>query len=151
MSDEATKQEEMLMPAPNPDLKSLGRLVGLWQLTGEAQGQVKFEWMDGGFFLLQHVDLDQNGYHTKGIEIIGHERLFGAEEESPDIKSRYYDSAGNTLDYVYEMNGNTLTIWGGEKGSPAFCTARFSADGDTMSGAWVWPGGGYTYRASRVR
>ena len=24
-----------------------------------------------------------------------------------------------TLDYVYEVDGDTLTIWGGEKGSPA--------------------------------
>jgi hypothetical protein len=151
MSEETYSQEEMLPPTPNPDLKSFDRLVGTWQLTGETQGEICFEWLDGGFFLLQHVDLDQNGYHTKGVEIIGHERPFGADEESLDIKSRYYDSTGNTLDYVYEMDGNTLTIWGGEKGSPAYCKAHFSDDGNTMTGAWIWPGGGYTYRATRVR
>jgi hypothetical protein len=151
MSDESQNQEEMLLPMPNPDLKSFERLVGAWKLSGEAQGQVTFEWMEGGFFLMQHVDLVQNGFHTRGIEIIGHERVFGATEESEDIKSRYYDSAGNTLDYVYEMNGNTLTIWGGEKGSPAYCKAQFSEDGDSMTGSWVWPGGGYSYTGTRIK
>ena len=62
--------------------------------------------MEGKFFLMQHVDMEQSGHRIKGIEIIGHERQFGATEESEDIKSRFYDSEGNTLDYVYEMNGN---------------------------------------------
>lgn len=151
MSEETYGQEEMRPPMPNQDLRSFDRLVGAWELTGEAQGEISFEWMEGGFFLVQHVNLNQNGYHTKGIEIIGHERLFGADEESPDIKSRYYDSTGNTLDYVYEMDGDTLTIWGGEKGSPAYTKAHFSDGGRTMTGAWVWPGGGYSYKATRVR
>lgn len=36
--------------------------------------------------------------------------------------------------------GDTLTIWGGEKGSPAYY--RGTIDGDTVTGAWVYPGGG---------
>jgi hypothetical protein len=52
----------------------------------------------------------------QGIEVIGHLRPFG-EEPSEDIRSRFYDSMGNTLDYVYELKGDTLTIWGGEKGA----------------------------------
>jgi hypothetical protein len=107
--------------------------------------------LEGKFFLIQYVDLEQAGHRVKGIEIIGHERLFGAAEESEDIKSRFYDSEGNTLDYVYEMNGNTLTIWGGEKGSPAFCTTRLSDDGNSVTGSWVWPGGGYSYSGTRVK
>ena len=106
-------------PEPNPDLRALDRLVGTWQITGGAEGQVTYEWMEGGYFLLQHVDLEQYGVRTKGIEVIGHERPFGGEP-SEDINSRYYDSMGNTLDYVYEVDGDVLTIWGGEKGSPAF-------------------------------
>ena len=59
---------------------------------------------------MQHVDLEQYEQKTKGIEIIGHERGFGATEPSKDIKSRYCDNGGNTLDYVYELDGDTLTI-----------------------------------------
>ena len=39
-------------------------------------GTVTYEWMEGGFFLIQHVDLEQYGQRIKGIEIIGHERPF---------------------------------------------------------------------------
>ena len=142
-------------PEPNPDLRALDRLVGTWQITGGAEGQVTYEWMEGSYFLLQHVDLEQYGVRTKGIEVIGHERPFGGEP-SEDIKSRYYDSMGNTLDYVYEVDGDVLTIWGGEKGSPAFYRGTFSDDGntcagDTMSGEWVYPGGGgYKSTATRI-
>jgi hypothetical protein len=46
-------------PEPSPDLKNLERLVGTWELSGGVQGRVTFEWMEGGFFLLQRVDLEQ--------------------------------------------------------------------------------------------
>jgi hypothetical protein len=72
--------------------------------------------MEGGYFLTQQVDLVQHGQAIKGIEIIGHLRPFG-EPPSEEIRSRFYDSQGNTLDYVYELEGDTLTVWGGEKGS----------------------------------
>jgi hypothetical protein len=136
---------------PNPDLRALDRLIGTWSVVGGAKGRVTYEWMEGGFFLLQHVELEQDGQQTKGIEIIGHERQFGAEP-SADIKSRYYDNQGNTLDYVYELEGETLTIWAGERGSPAYFRGQFSEDGDTMTGAWVYPGGGgYDSTMTRAR
>jgi hypothetical protein len=117
----------------HPDLKSLERLVGTWTISGDAQGTVTYTWMDGGFFLMQHVDLVQDGRRIKGLEIIGHLKPFG-EEPSEDIKSRFYDTIGNTLDYVYELTGNTLTIWAGEKGSPAYFKGTFSDDGNTCTG-----------------
>jgi len=137
---------------PDPDVQSLGRLVGTWRVSGEAEGEVVYEWLEGGFFLVQHVDLEQFGQPTKGMEIIGRERPFGAAESSVDIKSRYYDNQGNTFDYVYELDGDTLTIWGGEKGSPAYYKGTFSEDGDTLAGAWVYPdGGGYSSAATRIK
>jgi hypothetical protein len=128
-------------PRPDPDLKSLDRLAGTWQVSGGAQGTVTYEWMEGGFFLIQQVDLVQEGQKVKGIEIIGHEHLFGAEP-STEIKSRYYDTRGNTFDYVYELEGDVLTIWAGVKDSPAYYQGKFSADGNTVVGAWQYPGGG---------
>ena len=149
MADDNTTTPQQ-PPQPNPDLKRLDRLVGTWNVSGGAQGQVTYQWMDGGFFLLQHVELEQYGQQAKGIEIIGHERPFGAEP-SPDITSRYYDNLGNTLDYVYELEGDTLTIWGGVKGSPAYYRGRFSDDGNTVTGDWVYPGGGgYHSTATRA-
>jgi hypothetical protein len=142
------------IPTPNPDLKSLDRLVGTWDVfdpgdAGGVRGRITYEWMEGGFFLVQHVDLEHGGQKIKGIEIIGHEQTFGAEP-SADIKSRFYDTMGNTLDYVYEVDGGTLTIWGGEKGSPAYFKGSFSEDGNTVTGGWVYPGGGYASTMTRV-
>jgi hypothetical protein len=149
MSDDHANTQQQ-PPTPNPDLKGLERLVGTWSVSGGARGRVTYQWMEGGFFLLQRVELEQYGQRIKGIEVIGHKRQFGAEP-SADITSRFYDSMGNTLDYVYELEGDTLTIWGGEKGSPAYYKGTFSQDGNTITGAWVYPGGGgYESTSTRV-
>jgi hypothetical protein len=79
----------------------------------------------------------------------GHERGFGAEA-SKEIKSRGYSNTGDTLDYVYELEGDTLTIWAGERGSPAYYRGTFSGDGGTLTGAWHYPGGG-GYEATPTR
>jgi len=137
-------------PKPNPDLKSLGRLVGKWKQSGGIAGEITYEWVEGGFFLLQRVELEHDGHKIKGFEIIGHPQAFG-EEPSKDIQSRFYSYLdGMTLDYVYEMEGDTLIIWGGEKGSPAYYRGQFSQDGNTLIGGWVYPGGG-GYEASSTR
>lgn len=138
------------MPEPAADLKVLDRLVGTWRVTGEAEGQVRFAWLDGGFFLVQHVDLHHGGRHLTGIELIGHMMDFGEDQATPDIRSRYYGNYGESFTYVYELEGDTLTIWGGDKGSPAFYRGTFSADGSIVSGGWEWPGGGYKSDMTRV-
>lgn len=150
MTDHSDTQVQPQTPQPNPALKCLDRLVGTWNVSGpDIHGQVTYEWMEGGFFLMQHVDFEHGGQKIKGLEIIGHLRPFG-EEPSNDIKSRYYDTMGNTLDYVYEVDDDTLTIWGGEKGSPAYYKGKWSDDGNTNSGGWVYPGGG-GYEATMTR
>ena len=136
-------------PQPNADLKALDRLVGRWKLSGDTDGMVTYQWIEGGFFLMQQVDFEHDGRNVQGIEIIGHVQEFGAEP-AKDIKSRYYGNLGETFDYVYELDGDTLTIWGGEKGSPAYYEGMFSADGHTLSGRWVYPGGGYQSTATRL-
>lgn len=128
-------------PMPNPDLKSLERLIGTWQLSGDTQGTVTYEWLAGNFFLLQHFHFTLYEHQVEGIEVIGHLQAFG-QAPSAEIRSRAYDSVGNTLDYVYEIEGNTFMIWGGEKGSPAYFKGEFSADNDVCTGGWNYPGGG---------
>ncbi|HEX8220909.1 MAG TPA: hypothetical protein VF914_17095 [Chloroflexia bacterium] len=131
--------------APSPALRSLDRLVGTWKVSGPGlEGQVTFEWMEGGFFLMQHVQLNQGGQRTQGIEIIGH------DHESDSLKSHYFASDGSILEYTWDVSDDTLTIWFGSAESPAFYRGDFSADGNTNSGAWQWPGGGYESTMTRV-
>lgn len=139
------------MPTPNPDLKSLERLIGVWQLSGDTQGTVTYAWLNGDFFLLQRFNFALYDHQVKGIEVIGHLQPFG-QPPSTEIRSLAYDNVGNTLDYVYELEGNTLMIWGGEKGSPAYFKGEFSTDGTVCTGGWNYPGGGgYTSIMSRIK
>jgi hypothetical protein len=150
MTDETQAFADALTSAPHLDLSSLERLVGTWRVSGpDIEGQVTYRWMEGGHFLLQYVDFVHGGRAIKGMEVIGHLRPFG-EAPSADIVSRFYDTQGNTLDYVYEVDGDTLTIWGGVRGSPAYYRGTFSADGTSNTGAWVYPGGG-GYEATMTR
>lgn len=138
MSD--NQQYDEAPAVPSDKVKMLERLVGTWELSGDSTGTVTYRWMEGGFFLIQDIDITVFGSSVKAVEYIGHLHPFG-QEQSEDIWSRVYDTQGNTLDYVYELEGNELTIWGGEKGSPAYFKGTFT-DNDTNEGAWTYPGGG---------
>ncbi|MEU0540119.1 hypothetical protein ABZ319_09635 [Nocardia sp. NPDC005978] len=147
-----TEENEMIetQPQPTPELRVLDRLVGTWRVSGGAQGTVRYEWMPGRFFLLQHIDLAQDGQAVTGMEVIGNLRPFG-EPTGPDVVSRYYDSVGRSFDYVYELTGDTLTIWAGAKDSPAYYRGTFDSTGVTVTGEWVYPGGGgYSSTMTRV-
>ena len=137
-------------PTPNPALRSLDRLVGTWQVSGpEIEGTTIYEWLGGGFFLVQHFDFVHSGRNVKGLEVIGFERSFGADPGT-DLVSRIFDNEGNTFKYVYEVTDETLTIWGEEKGSPAYYRGTWSENGDICAGAWVYPGGGYESTMTRL-
>jgi len=134
---------------PSSAVAVLDRLVGEWTVTGGAEGIIRYEWMPGRFFLLQHVELEQFGQTITGLEVIGQLHPFG-EPAGTDVVSRFYDSMGNTLDYVYELEGDKLTIWAGTKESPAYFTGTFSDDDRVLDGAWVYPGdGGYPSTMTR--
>jgi hypothetical protein len=146
---EASEQATLSLPEPSAELRELGeRLIGRWRVSGGAEGEVDYEWLDGGYFLVQRVELRQHGMQVRGIEIIGNERPFGSPPNA-ELRSRFYDNHGNTLDYVYELEDDRLTIWGGVKGSPAYYQGTF--DDGQLSGAWVYPGGGgYESTAERI-
>lgn len=141
---DTTTEEPFEMP-PVPEVSSavraLDRLVGTWEVADGATGTVTYEWMEGCYFLLQRVELEQFGQEHIGMEVIGNLRSFGQEPTS-DVYSRFHDNEGHTLDYVYELKGDTLTIWGEERGSEAKFVGTFNEDDTVMAGEWVYPGGG---------
>lgn len=141
---------EQTAVSPDAELLALDRLVGIWRISGGAEGTTTFRWMDGGHFLIQEGELVHDGTEITVLEVIGRAKPFGAPRPGGEITSRAYTNTGDTLDYVYEMDGDVLTIWGGEKGSPARCRLTLAEDGKTMTGGWQWPGGGYEVHASRI-
>ena len=116
-------------------------MVGTWKLKGresgpdgEIHGRPAFEWMEGGFYLVQHVDIDYIGRRIVGSEYIGY------DEENDNLRSYFFSNEGPgpfgrvALEYVWEVGEDTFTIWGGEVGSPASFKGRFSDDRNTISG-----------------
>ena len=140
--------QEPKAPAPNPGLKALEKLVGSWKVSGDAKGQLSYEWMDGGFFLVARGDTEQAGQRTKHVEIIGYDHEAGGAP-SDVMTSRLYSDRGDTLSYTHEVDDKGVTTWFGAKGSPSSFKARW-IDDDTLSGAWEWPGGGYKLTLSRI-
>jgi hypothetical protein len=117
MADDDNAQGHDWPPRPNPALKSLDAMVGTWDLKGresgsdgEIQGQVTFEWMEGGFYLVQHVDMDYVGHEGRGTEYIGY------DESNEILKSSFFSNqepgsfGGVALEYVWEVGEDTLTI-----------------------------------------
>lgn len=84
--------------APADSLLHFSRLVGTWQISGEAEGRTTFEWADGRRFLLQYVDIAYGGRQIKGLEVIGYLHPLGAKPTT-DVCSRFYSFLdGLTLD-----------------------------------------------------
>ena len=147
MADTVDHEQEQ----PHPALHALDVLVGTWQLSGpDVHGQLFFEWLEGGFYLVQRVDMIQAGHHIRGLEYIGH------DPDADTLHSYFFGNTGpgpfgtTALEYAWEVTDDTLTIWGGEVGSPAYFKGAFADDRNSVTGAWHWPGGGYDAAMTRV-
>jgi hypothetical protein len=118
----------------NTILKSLDRLVGTWKASDPSgaegvKGQVTFEWMEGGNFLMQHVNLGE----AKGIEIIGY------DEKSKSLKSHYFEgSTGKHLEYTYQLENDTLTVSIDMPQAKGQFIGKFNDDNNAYTGRWDW-------------
>lgn len=141
-------------PTPHPRLRDLDVLVGTWRMEGRDSGGQPFtgtvirEWLPGGYFLTQTTQLD--GHSREGAEYIGYDAssgevrsmLFGAEGPGPFCSF--------ALEYIWQIDGDALTIWHGFRDSPAKFTGTIDRHAAVISGAWEWPGGGYEVTATRT-
>ncbi|MFI6678146.1 hypothetical protein [Kribbella sp. NPDC050470] len=128
--------------SPAEALQALAPLIGHWNVSGPGHsGTVSYEWFDGGNFIVQRVDLGDEG--GRGVEYIG------LDPDSDMLRSHFFGTNGKILEYTYELAGSTLTIWFGSPGSPAKFVGEFDADFTVNTGAWQWPGGGYESTMTR--
>ncbi len=96
MADDATNNAQAHeQPEPNPALERLNVMVGEWDLKGresgpdgEIRGRVTFEWMEGGFYLVQRVDIDHIGQRITGVEYVGY------DESNGTLKSYFFSNTG---------------------------------------------------------
>ncbi|CCH89246.1 conserved protein of unknown function [Modestobacter italicus] len=126
-------------------IHSLDRLVGTWVLDGTgSSGSISYDWYEGDAFLVQTIDMVSSGETTRGVEYIGW------NPETATLRSHFFASSGEILEYTYDLTGETLTIWFGGTDSAAKYVGTFEAAGDRVIGAWQWPGGGYESNMTRI-
>lgn len=81
--------------------------------------------MEGGFFLLHHVD-SRAPSAGKSLEIIGQDTVAGRYSVSG------FDSEGRTRASTYELKGRELRI----SAPTERLTGAFCEDGETLNGTW---------------
>ena len=100
-------------------------------------GQIAYEWLPGGLYLLHHVNLRE----SQGIEVIGYDAA------SNSLKAHYFEAnTGQLLEYTYALSDDTLTIRF-DKLDGREVTGQFVgtfSDNDTWSGRWEWAENGRT-------
>src|SRR5688500_16254617 len=120
----------------------LGRLVGEWTMTAGPPGEppwpgearVRFEWIEGGAFLVERWSLDAPGL-PEGTPTSG-TQIYGYDEQHGTYVQLYYDDRG--VRRVYQM-GLRDGEWTLERAAPPFAQrfrARFGADLNTIKGRW---------------
>jgi len=120
------------MPKPAPEHKKLEMLVGSWALEGDVKpsamgpgGKIteneKCEWMEGGFFLVCHVDFKTassgNGY---GLAVLG----YSTGEKA--YTYREFNSWGEFEDSRGTLDGDTWTWTSDEKMDNTMAKGRFT-------------------------
>ena len=139
-----------LPKTPHPKLRALDRLIGHWREHGpEVDGWNKYEWMEGGFFLIHTYELTNFGELHRGVEYIGH------DADSDELIVRLMGSDGSRFHYVWEIEGDAYNGWLGDRGASDHFTSRFVSD-DRIEGAWHWPDAGtgvtgYSYIMDRLK
>jgi Protein of unknown function (DUF1579) len=124
-------------PPPDPAMRKLDRFVGTWDMRGRTLdsdsdnivGRTTFEFLPGGYFLLQRSEIEFPGFKVEGHELIGFDPATGR------FPSTVYPSMfGQALPYLWDVDGDNLKI--GTDYLGATFTGRWSPDGKSFSGGW---------------
>jgi hypothetical protein len=119
-------------PKPAPEHKKLEMLAGSWALEGDVKpsamgpgGKVteteKCEWMEGGFFLICHVDFKTaNSGNGTGLSVLG----YSTSEKA--YTYREFNSWGEFEDSRGTLDGDTWTWTSDEKMGDTVTKGRFT-------------------------
>jgi hypothetical protein len=122
------------MTAPDRTLEPFDALIGTWTtevthpaFEGVVSGDVTFEWLEGGRFLIQRSHNDHESF-PDAISVIG------APETGDGLVMEYFDSRGVRRTYRVSLEDDVLRIW---RDDPEFAQ-RFSATlgDDRFEGQW---------------
>jgi hypothetical protein len=134
----SNEYDAAMPPGPDDALRKLDRFVGTWELTGRTldsekdnvSGRVSFEWLPGGFFLQQRVELDFMGLDIRALEVIGYDPATGKFPSTV-----YSNLVGVPIPYQYDVQGDRVTIRTELAGGATF-TGTWAEDAESLSGGW---------------
>lgn len=138
MSDQPNDQNPG-MPTPHPMLKALDKFVGTWSMSGNLvgsddeilKGEASYEWLEGGFFLKQHVKMTFMGMAIDSTELVGY------DPETDGLKSFVYSNMSPVpLPYFWKVDGDEVQISVSYGPLNATMHATFSKDGQSYQGGW---------------
>jgi hypothetical protein len=123
-------------------LDRLNVLVGQWETTATfdagffgpdspettVRGRVRFEWLDGRFFLTQRF-VNEHPDTPSGLAVIG-------VSEGDTFVQHYYDSRGVERVYQLTLDGRELRLWRRSPGFSQRYSGMISEDSNTINGAW---------------
>ena len=118
----------------DPALQPFDALIGTWateathpRVDAVVQGSVTFEWLEGGYFIVQR----SHNEHELFPDAIC---LIGAPEAGDGLVMEYFDSRGVRRTYGVSLEDGVLRIW---RDDPTFAQ-RFSATlaQDAFEGLW---------------
>lgn len=153
MANESVPSGEREFPRPDPALKALNVMVGVWDVQGRdfttndvVSGQSTFEWLEGGFFLVHRFSFDYAGRKFAGIEFIGY------DQKSQHLKTHVFsENNPEPLEYTWEVDEESFTNWFGEISASNRYKGKFSKDKNKLTGQWEWPGGGYEAIMTKIK
>jgi hypothetical protein len=122
---------------PNPALENLGILIGKWNTelsnasflanaSDKINGQVSFEWLEGGAFLILRLPIDP----PDSIWVIGH------DDSVETYSILYFDSRGVSRTYEMSLQGGAWKMWRNSPGFSQRFQGQLSDDGNIIDAVW---------------
>lgn len=118
---------------PNPALQPFALLIGEWKTVGThplvpntiLHGHSKFEWIEGGAFLICHSEIDKEGFPA-GISI------FGSDDDTGEYFMLYFDERKVSRKYNVSFKDNVLKWWRNAPGFSQRYTWTITDNGNTI-------------------
>lgn len=129
-----------MQPSPDPALRALEQFVGTWQMKGHLigsdeeniVGRATYRWLEGGFFLVQDVEIDFAGmFQVKSHELIRYDPETGA---FPSLV--FSNMSPAPLPYRWEVDGRDVKITVDYPPLDATFSGSFGEDGNSFAGGW---------------
>ncbi|CAN5573468.1 hypothetical protein BH23CHL2_BH23CHL2_31000 [soil metagenome] len=128
---------------PNPAIEHLQPLIGDWRIGSEGAdpedmvGQVSFEWLEDGAFLIQRWQTPDP--FPSGVAVTG------CDDSTGCCRMQYFDSRGVARIYEMSLSGGVWKQWRDAPGFSQRFTGTFSDDGDTIHATWELSTDGSTW------